>query len=145
MSERIGFEPALLNVGAQVLRTDVRKSGRCIVDDPRAAAELWRRLQHAVPQELQVVKGGDTWEAVGLNERLRILKYTPGDYFAPHKDGSYVRGLQGESCEVGKRDDQSFFTLMIYLNGGDSMKGGETKFLNPYDQSQDVAVIPHIG
>merc|ERR1712137_1489573 len=44
---------------------------------------IWERLKHHVPNRLN-------WEAVGLNERLRFLKYEPGDYFAPHCDGKFV-------------------------------------------------------
>lgn len=52
--ENQGFEEALLNVGhgRQVLATDVRKSGRCIIDDELAAELLWKRLQNLLPGEI---------------------------------------------------------------------------------------------
>jgi hypothetical protein len=40
------------------------------------------------------------------NLRLRFLKYNPGEYFAPHMDGMYMR-------ENGER---SFVTIQLYLN-----------------------------
>ena len=36
--------------------------------------------------------GGDVQFAVqGINERMRFLKYDPGEFFASHYDGHYMR------------------------------------------------------
>ncbi|CAG7846881.1 SubName: Full=Uncharacterized protein {ECO:0000313/EMBL:CCA74380.1} [Serendipita indica DSM 11827] len=43
-----------------------------------------------------------------LNERLRFLKYTPGQFFKPHYDGCYY---------TPDRKEMSYMTLQIYLNG----------------------------
>jgi len=141
--ERRGYEQALVNVGdGQQAVSDVRQSSRWMVDSESAADELWRRIERHVPD---VVKGkrhdgrhsGTTvgWYASGLNERLRFLKYNPGDYFAPHQDGSF----QAEPGEVSR------MTVMLYLNSAG--KGGETKFLNPHDENDNktVDVVPRRG
>lgn len=145
LCERRGFEPALLNVGGgrQVLATDHRKSGRCIVDDARAVEVIFERLRCLLPAEHTIMRGGATWRAVGLNERLRVLRYEPGDYFAPHKDGTFVRMQGVDPLTMGEPRDRSFFTLMLYLNT--PAKGGDTNFMNPRDQMEISPVAPRTG
>jgi hypothetical protein len=48
--------------------------------------EIWGRATKAMPSyATSVAKGAD---AVGLNARFRCYKYSKGDYFKPHTDGS---------------------------------------------------------
>ena len=48
--------------------------------------EIWGRATKAMPPyATSVAKGAD---AVGLNARFRCYKYSKGDYFKPHTDGS---------------------------------------------------------
>ena len=113
-TEARGYELALLNTGggSQDLRTDVRNSKRCIVDCQERAGLIWERIKNHLPQ---------TWQShpvVGLNERLRFLKYSPGEYFKPHYDGSYRRP---DGKEI------SFVTIQLYLNEG--FEGGNTTFI----------------
>lgn len=140
LTEAQGYVAAEINVGGgrQRRMDDVRKSGRCIIDSEAFASKLWERLCPLLHND-----GGrsDTatrgWVALELNERFRFLRYHPGEYFAPHQDGSYVR-------ESGpKRGDRSFQTLMIYLNSG-ATRGGETKFLNPWCE-RETSVVPREG
>ena len=129
-TEDKGYEQALVNVGAgrQALISEVRNSRRCIIDSQEKAAWIWERIKNFVPQ---------TWASrpvVGLNERLRFLKYCPGEYFKPHMDGSFWRpdGIE-----------RSFITIQLYLNEG--FKGGNTTFMSNHDASEDVGVVPKIG
>lgn len=71
------------------MNTDVRKSYRCIIDSVPFAEQLWERIKHAVPTTFQ--RGFQNHDAVGLNERIRVLRlrYYPGDEFKPHTDGQY--------------------------------------------------------
>ena len=142
--ERRGFEQALLNVGTkEVLDTGLRKSGRITIDDVQAANQIFARVRHLCPAEHTIIHGGATWSCVGLNERLRVLKYEPGGYFAPHQDGSFVR-MQGTRPLVsGEPGDRSFMTLMLYLNT--PAKGGDTNFMSRRDQSQVSPVAPQTG
>lgn len=78
----------------------------------------------------------------GLNERLRFLRYEPGQKFVPHYDGTYAR--ESDPLEV------SLVTLQIYLN--DNFDGGETNFLGDDDDDDDqdcdpekVSVTPETG
>jgi predicted 2-oxoglutarate/Fe(II)-dependent dioxygenase YbiX len=112
VAEERGFEKAALYNNHF---SDVRKSQRCIVDSEVFVGALWPRLQHAVPP-----KWG--WQFVldsqhPLNERLRILRYDPGDYFLPHRDGQYMSDSSGSISQI---------TILLYLNEG--YRGGYTEF-----------------
>ena len=123
-SEMVGYTAAKLNTGDGDghVYTDIRNSGRSMVDDPTLAEALWRRVQHLVPQELtkhRWQKHGDTiWRPRGLNERLRFLRYNRGHYFVQHMDGNYPRPKQHPL-----HGDVSHLTMLIYLN--DAFEGGE--------------------
>jgi hypothetical protein len=103
-----------------------RKSSRCILDSHMFAERLWRRLGPFMPA---------TWGSatcVGLNERLRILRYDPGDEFKPHSDGSY----SAPGGAISK------ITVLLYLNAG--YEGGFTHFLHE-DGTTWVPIEPHVG
>lgn len=127
-SEKKGYKQALLNMGGnrQQLMTDIRNSSRCIWDSVEEVDKIWKRIKSYVPE---------VWchrKALGLNERLRILRYDPGEYFKPHYDGIYQR-------DNGER---SYITIQIYLNEG--FKGGSTTFLSK-SGAERVEVVPKIG
>jgi hypothetical protein len=120
-SESLGYDTAPVSLAAgAVVRPDIRNNARVMVDSPERAAEIWSRIAADVPASV----GGR--RAVGLNERLRFYRYGPGQRFAPHTDG----------CHRRANGEESFFTLMIYLNGG--ARGGETRFEN-------VSITPEPG
>ncbi|KAJ8298707.1 hypothetical protein KUTeg_022767 [Tegillarca granosa] len=110
----------------QVSRPDIRNSSRCIWDSEEEATKIWKRIKKYVP---------DVWsnrDVMGLNERLRVLRYDPGEYFLPHLDGSYIRD-NGET---------SYITIQIYLNQG--FEGGSTTFMS-FDEKEKVEVVPKTG
>lgn len=88
------WEQAMVNVGGgqQKLITDTRDCGRIIWDDKAVVAKIWDRVKESVP-EIQSLKGmarvtgygpvkrGETLAITRLNERMRFLKYTEGQYF----------------------------------------------------------------
>ncbi|KAJ1453687.1 hypothetical protein M885DRAFT_425221, partial [Pelagophyceae sp. CCMP2097] len=118
-ADGVGFEPALLGVkgGRQALDTTLRDSERCIADAPRLAAALFRRLRPHLPEE-----HGDL-RIVGLNERLRVLRYTRGQFFRDHRDASYARPVG--HADAGAR---SRVTVLIYLTN--DFEGGRTTFFD---------------
>ena len=129
-TEEKGYEAALLNVGngRQVLDTTNRNSKRCIVDSEDKAGWLWDKIKDFIP---------DTWNSypvVGLNERLRFLKYEGGEYFKAHMDGTYVRPDGSE---------RSYITIQLYLNEG--FEGGNTTFLSNHSELEDRGVAPKPG
>ena len=131
-AESLGFSPALLNIGGgqQIAAPEIRKSDRVIVDSIPFANELFARLRAVLPPEM------DGRPIAGLNERLRILKYTDADYFRAHQDGHFV-ALDGKSI--------SLLTVLLYLNA--DYEGARTTFFNAVDGSlgEGVEVVPETG
>ncbi len=120
--------------GREKEMTDIRNSDRCIWDDHKEVRKIWKRIRPFIPE---------TWKGFrvqGLNERMRFLRYEPGQFFLPHCDGSYER-------ENGER---SYITFQAYLN--DDFEGGATTFLrwhapsvghNPEDREYEA--VPKTG
>ena len=115
LAESAGFDKAAFytdHSGTNHYDLDIRRSQRLIVDSHRFVETLWERVKDHVPHIWPDT--GST--VVGLNERLRILKYGVGDEFKSHRDGAYI----------APNGDSSKITLLIYLNEGYS--GGFTHY-----------------
>ncbi len=91
--------------------TRIRNNTRVMFDDHAFAQVLFGRVVGHVPREMMGLS------VAGANERLRCYRYGPGQRFAPHYDGSFMRSAE----------EQSLLTLMVYLNDG--FTGGETAFV----------------
>lgn len=130
IAEGIGFVPVSLytDITGKEHFSENRKSARCIVDSHEFVRRLWLRIQHVAPPTWGVTAA----TCVGLNERLRILRYDPGDEFLPHSDGSYV----SPSGAISK------LTVLLYLNVG--YEGGFTQFVDS-TQSAWVPIQPSVG
>lgn len=105
-----------------VMRPDIRNNARVMFDDLDLAARLFARLAPLVPPALCGLA------PVGLNERFRGYRYTPGQRFAPHYDGAFIRDAR----------ERSLLTFLLYLDDG--CVGGATGFLH-----HDVEVAPARG
>jgi len=125
-TEAHGFKRASLytDIFGKEYFSDTRKSERCIVDSPPFVAALEDRLRPYLPAEFR------SGTRKGINERLRFLKYTAGDEFKPHIDGSYTA------------DDGAIsrITILIYLNA--DYTGGYTEFAG---ESDWLSVVPEPG
>jgi len=137
IAEHQGFVAALVNVGGGNQRhlKDIRNSGRVIIDDIDWAAEITARVRPYLPQIWHDECG--SWSMSGVNERLRFLRYTPGQEFKPHFDGSFERADGSETSKL---------TIQIYLNAGAS--GGTTRFLNHLGSDDNgifLDVEPRVG
>lgn len=89
------WEQALVNVGngEQRLMTDVRDCGRIIWDDGDLVAKIWSRVKDCVLPDIEYVKNkpevtgfgpmkrGQVLQMTRPNERMRFLRYEPGQYF----------------------------------------------------------------
>lgn len=133
---------AKLNAGGnrEYSDTSYRNSGRILHDDEELAETILAKLRPYLKDiefiedanrhtRLRAPKSGKTNRGVRLlrlNERLRYLRYGPGEFFKPHTDGSYV---------TPDKKQVSYYTLQIYLNGDkETLKGGATRFWpNFYD------------
>jgi len=107
-----------------------RDQDRVIVDDVAVAKELFHRLRPHLPARI------GAFELVGLNERLRFYRYSPGQQFAEHTDHWY-RPTPNRI---------TLHTVLVYFN--DDFEGGETRFTEPIEQTIKpqpglVAVFQH--
>ncbi|KAE8413821.1 hypothetical protein BDV36DRAFT_267440 [Aspergillus pseudocaelatus] len=125
------WDRALLNVGngKEIKAPGFRNCGRIIYDSPDIADRLLNRLLPFL-RECDIVQisnqplvtgagpatRGETFKLTRLNEKLRFLKYTGGEYFRPHTDGCYVTPDERE---------RSLFTVHLYLNGEGDQDEGE--------------------
>ena len=98
--------PSIITEAGEVVRADIRNNDRAILNDQALSAKLFNRL----PKSL-LERG-----SLGLNTRLRILRYTEGQLFDWHQDGAYDDGF----------GNVSRYTLLLYLN--DAFEGGATRF-----------------
>lgn len=88
------WERALVNIGnnQQTLLTDIRNCDRIIWDTQEIVDRIWQRCRIHVPEIEHVrgkagvtgwgpVKRKESYVLTRLNERMRFLKYTGGEYF----------------------------------------------------------------
>ncbi|KPM42763.1 hypothetical protein AK830_g3826 [Neonectria ditissima] len=146
------WRPALISLGPgwEAPAPGYRESDRIIWNQQVVVDRLWERcalsgglreLLAEVPP--QPPMGGGKWEFWRFNERMRFLKYSPGQYFKPHCDGPYW-------YLDGKREFQTHYTVHLYLNdsavndANSDLKGGATSFLNR-KLNRRVDVNPKMG
>ena len=117
---------ALIERSSPTLATNnplYRDQDRVIKDDPAIAEELFHRLYHHLPKQINTLK------LVGLNERLRMYRYRTGQKFEAHMDHWYR-----------PRENQiTLHTVLVYFN--DDFEGGETRFQEQIEQT----IIPKSG
>ncbi|KAL3799554.1 hypothetical protein HJC23_008681 [Cyclotella cryptica] len=131
IAENSGFQPAAIyDASTKVVH---RNCTRHFIDDHAIAENWFERILHALsdtPYEQKVKscpwigtrQNADPVHAVSLNERLRVIKYTEGQFFTKHQDASFTRGR-----DAGDRaGEKSLMSVHIYLN--EKFKGGVTRF-----------------
>ncbi|MEI3788701.1 MULTISPECIES: prolyl hydroxylase family protein [unclassified Chryseobacterium] len=105
------FEEAKINMnGRQMMSKGIRNNDRLMIFDNDLAEDLFRKAAEFLPQE------HENYKLQNFNEMFRVYKYSPGQRFKMHRDGSYIRN----------ENEKSFYTFLIYLN--DDFEGGETEF-----------------
>lgn len=110
-------EAPITTMGGFVRRPEIRNNDRAMWDDPATAEELWAALRpHLPPKLLAPKRQGLVWRTVGLNERLRVYRYRPGQVFRWHQDGAFRRSAE----------EVSTMTVLFYLN--EVERGGSTAF-----------------
>ncbi|CAF1204171.1 unnamed protein product [Rotaria sordida] len=126
--ENIGFNKLLY---ADNYRTNTRTQ----ITQRNLANEFFLRVEDFLPKQWPGEKNTSHWELMNLNERIRICRYEPGQYFTPHFDGIYKRSYM----------EQSQLTIMAYLN--DSFTGGNTNFLDDSSKPHPItyALKPETG
>ena len=108
-SEEKGYEEAKVSFPeGQVMAKGIRNNDRVVYKDYELAENLFERAKPYLPE---IIKGD---EISRFNEMVRYYRYTPGQRFKRHKDGSYQ----------ASEDEESRLTFLVYLN--DDCEGGET-------------------
>ncbi len=111
VSEQKAFEAApIITPSGSKVESNTRNNDRLVFDDYALASKLWERSKPHIPHAF----GRRT--AIGLNERFRLYRYTPGQKFSWHADVPFQR----QNGEI------SLLTFMVYLNDG--YEGGATRF-----------------
>lgn len=107
------FEEAKINVGGrQLMSKGIRNNDRLMIFDNNLAEDLFKKAAEFLPQD------HEDFSLLNFNEMFRVYKYSVGQQFKMHRDGSYIRNEK----------EKSFYTFLIYLN--DDFEGGETEFEN---------------
>lgn len=117
---------ALIERSSPALATNnplYRDQDRVMRDDPETAAELFRRLRPHLPERMGALR------LFGLNERLRMYRYRPGQRFEPHMDHWYRPS----------ENRITLHTVLVYFNG--DFEGGETRFREQLERT----VVPRPG
>ncbi len=94
----------------EIVDLEVRNNTRVMWDDQEEAGRLFAKIARDVPPVLRGMR------VVGLNRRLRIYRYRPGERHGAHWDTEVE--LPG-----GRR---TLLTFVVYLN--DDFTGGQTEF-----------------
>lgn len=124
--QSLGFELASIDYyGENKPMVNVRNNDRVEFDDATLAATFEARLRATAGDDFPERFEGRPFVRVGAHWRL--YRYVPGQFFKPHKDGSYADD-----------DSESEVTALFYLNDAD---GGET-VLMPHGKSQAWSHIP---
>ena len=118
--------------------TAYRNNWRCLALMPEFMDQVYERIKvHIHRGDIHGVRpiGFDTggiWSPIGLNECVKFSRYESGasQKFSKHIDSPFVRN----------DDEQSIFTVMIYLN--DAFEGGETIFYPECEPHQIVTTAP---
>ncbi|WP_017223669.1 prolyl hydroxylase family protein [Moritella dasanensis] len=130
-SESMGY----LADAAVSLPRDVRHNDSLTwVVDKQTDGLIWNRVKHLMTDE-QGLFGGKA--ALGINARFRFYRYSKGDYFKPHSDGSWPgsRVINNKLIADSYGDRYSQMTFLILLS--EDFDGGATRFLvNANDASQ---------
>ena len=100
-----------------------RNQLRVIIDDLALAVDLFKRIKHSLPPEIE------EFSLSRLNERLRFYKYLEGQQFSPHMDHWYQAG----------DEEISLFSVLVYFN--ENFAGGETRFM----EQLNAVVQPKVG
>lgn len=166
-----GWDRATVNVGKgqEAMYAETRKCGRIIWDSQATVDKIWERISE-LPEIQEIARlennahvtgngparRNEVWELTKPNERLRFLKYTEGEFFRPHCDGSY---------ESPDRKERSYYTMHLYLNDAglpssrelrsmpreqrkaaqkNYLMGGHTAF-HSYDGRRSFEVTPKAG
>jgi len=121
-TEQIGYEKLT------GYRQEYRDNQRIALKCEELSELIFARVKEFIPTEVNISPNDEMrmskemgtaglWKLHSMNELWRFCRYYPGGLFKRHYDGYFERDIH----------ERSFYTFMIYLNGG--FEGGQTNFL----------------
>lgn len=124
-----------------------RVNDRVSLVDYTATEALWKYFQYLVlnpsgieDDDLKLVSEVFS-NARSLNPQLRVYRYTAGHFFGKHYDESVECALASDPTQKCRTK----WTLLIYLSGGDDLKGGDTIFYPEGRGTAPIRVHPQKG
>ena len=131
VSESMGYLPdAAVSLPREVRHND----SLTWVVDPQTDGIIWDRIKHLMLDDQGIFEGK---KALGLNARFRFYRYSEGDYFKAHSDGSWPgsRVINDKLVADAYGDRYSQLTFLILLT--EDFEGGATRFfVNAEDTSK---------
>lgn len=130
--EKRGFEEAKQKQNSTYA---FRDNGRIQFNCADTAYLVWLRMKAFVPEAV----GKPPRKALGCSPRIRVYRYSKGQRFGQHVDGS------ADEPSLGGR---THFTVLVYLNGSDRdppemrVRGGETVFWKDHDGKRPALAFP---
>lgn len=109
------FFISLVAPDSNILAQQLLNRKRLIIDSEKMAEWFWNRLKPFNEFKTVIDEHGDTWTAVGINPRFRIVRYDAGNKFARHQDGFYWP----------EWNQRTFATAMVYLNDATKDENGK--------------------
>jgi len=103
-----------------------RNNDRLVEDNPILRKEFFDRMQ-----QIKELTNTFPKQLNGLNERLRFCRYQKNQVFNTHQDGVYYPNEYQESK----------YTFLLYLNGGEDFIGGNTYFYTNKNDCKPVKSI----
>jgi len=110
---------------------------------PSVLRLLWRRLAplHQWLEQSEYTPPG--LRPAGLSARLRLYRYSPGQTFLPHYDGSQQGWLLPDQGSKLYEDEQlrSRYTILFYLNSAEEFDGGSTTLFAGGDEHGEALPV----
>jgi hypothetical protein len=97
-----------------------RKCDKKVIMDNELATLIWKRLEVYV-DKMTVSEAHKTWIPFCCSNRIKLIRYKPGDSFGWHIDASSI--VQGEHTQ-----SKVTFSVTIYLNTVPKKHKGATEF-----------------
>lgn len=133
------FTTAKISAGYEgsIINEDIRNSSRLVIEDKELSNKLFHKIKDFLPKKWYMNDKFIEYELYKLNDRLKFLKYEPGQKFSKHCDANF--SLDDSYCP----EHLSLFTCQFYLNEVEI--GGETTFYKDGGFTKDLTIKPKIG
>ena len=154
--------PGYQNAQIDEQEANYRKNSRCVYEASFAEEDwLFRkirtRLRATLPEDLFEAE----WKLFGLNTMWRLYKYDRvGNSFPPHFDNKVTEHISlfnraraqalAQFYSLTHRQTvksaglSSFYSVLVYLSGGDDFSGGDTRFWHEATRTW-ISVRPQVG